>query len=68
MAIRMYDSNKTMDYVHQLLKNRTQEEIDHFRKAVHDLFDKKTVSDEGEYPTFLITKEDADNIYKELYG
>lgn len=66
--MKMYDSLKTINFAHELMKGLDIDQQDQFTKALRDLFDKKQVSEEREYKTFLITKEDVESIYKDLFG
>jgi hypothetical protein len=68
MAIRMYEDNKTMTLCHDLMKNLSEGDKAAYIKRIQELFDRKQVSEEGEYKTFLITKEDVCNIYDKMYG
>lgn len=67
--MKMYDSLATINFAHSLMNklgNEVQKVL--FSNALRALFDKKQVSEEGEYDTFKITRKDVESVYKELYG
>lgn len=56
--MKIFDSLKTINYCHALMKQMTQVQKYSFMDSIHVLFDKKQISEEGEYSSFLITEKD----------
>jgi len=66
--MRIYDSLKTIHYVHDLNKSLSDEEKVEFVAELTALFHKKQVSEDGEYDNYKITKEDVDSAWDRMYG
>lgn len=63
----MYDSLQTIKHCHDLMKTiKSHTKREKFTAALMTLFDKKQVSEDGEYDNFKLTKEDVDNVYQGL--
>jgi hypothetical protein len=56
--MKVFDSLKTMNKYHDFYNSMTAIQQDEFSKAVFGLFEEKQISDDGVFPSFLITEKD----------
>lgn len=64
--MKVFDSFKTTVAYHNIYKNLNSAQAVQFEKDVYNLFEKKQISDDGEYNTFKITEKDLEEIKSQL--
>ncbi len=66
--MKIYDSLKTINFTHSLMNKLNDEQRMRYSNALVALFEKKQISEDGEYDNFKITQKDSEEIYNNLFS